>query len=686
MDAEHLARGMSGNRPDAHGEPSGKILTPARSGTQADNDAPIISLRKLRREFVAGDEIIVALNDIDLDIQRGEMVAIVGSSGSGKSTLMNVLGCLDRAFTGDYRFDGRDIRKFSTGELAELRREHFGFIFQRYQLLADLDAVENVELPAVYAGVRGSDRKSRARSLLERLGLGDRMSHRPNAMSGGQQQRVSVARALMNGGEIIFADEPTGALDSHTGAELLALLHQLNREGHTIIVVTHEKTLAESLPRQIELRDGSIVADTRQTDAAYREPPQRPSRLKRNWGWIDSVSRMFQAFSIATRAMMSHKMRTFLTMLGIIIGIASVVSVVGLGQGSKEQVLSNIRSMGTNTINVFSGQGFRDRGGPRVETLTPADAVAIARLDVADSATPSVSAGGTALYRNVSASVSVSGVGDQYFRVAGKELVAGIAFDADSVSSYSQEVVIDENTRDTFFANGENPLGKVLLIGQLPLRIIGVVETSSGFGASANQLSIYAPYTTVMSRMLGQSFIQSITVRVSDDAAMDDAETRIEQLLLARHGTKDFSLMNTDTIRATIESTTRTLTLFVSAIALISLIVGGIGVMNIMLVSVTERTREIGVRLAIGARRGDIMRQFLIEAVLVCMVGGSIGVGLSLGISLLVPLVIPGFTVPFSLMTVGLAFASSTVIGVLFGFMPARSAARLDPVEALAFE
>ena len=687
MDAEATRRGPNENRPESDARASGQAGFAAQSEAAARDQTPIISLRKLRREFAAGDETIVALNDIDLDIRRGEMVAIVGSSGSGKSTLMNVLGCLDQAFTGDYRFDGRDIRKFSVDELAELRREHFGFIFQRYQLLADLDAVENVELPAVYAGVRGGERKHRARSLLERLGLGDRMSHRPNAMSGGQQQRVSIARALMNGGEVIFADEPTGALDSHTGAELLALLHQLNREGHTIIVVTHEKELAGSMPRQIEIRDGEIVADTRNPDAENREQPQRPSRLKRNWGWIDAVSRALQAFSIATRAMMSHKMRTFLTMLGIIIGIASVVSVVGLGQGSQEQVLSNIRSMGTNTINVFSGQGFRDRGGPRVETLTPADAVAIAQLDVADSATPSVSASGTALYRNVSASVSVSGVGDQYFRVAGKELVAGIAFDTKSVTSYSQEVVIDENTRDTFFAKGESPLGKVLLIGQLPLRIIGVVETSFGFGPSANQLSIYAPYTTVMSRMLGQSYIQSITVRVSDDASMDDAETRIEQLLLARHGTEDFSLMNTDTIRETIQSTTQTLTLFVSAIALISLIVGGIGVMNIMLVSVTERTREIGVRLAIGARRGDIMRQFLIEAVLVCMVGGSIGVGLSLGISMLVPLVIPGFIVPFSLMTVALAFASSTVmIGVLFGFMPARSAARLDPVEALAFE
>jgi macrolide transport system ATP-binding/permease protein len=411
-----------------------------------------------------------------------------------------------------------------------------------------------------------------------------------------------------------------------------------------------------------------------------------PARLKRNWALIDGVARVFQAFAIALRAMMSHKLRTFLTMLGIIIGIASVVSMVGLGQGSQEQVLSRINAMGTNTINVFSGQGFRDRGGPRVETLTANDADAIAELGVTDSVTPRVSSSGTGLYRNISASVTMNGVGSQYFRVSGMEFTDGVSFDEQSVDSLAQEVVIDETTLDTFFADGEDPLGEVLLVGQLPLRIIGVVESSTGGGPASNQLNIYAPYTTVMSRALGQSYLSNITVRVKDDASMDEAETQITDLLLARHGTEDFTLMNTDTIRETIESTTQTLTLFISAIALISLIVGGIGVMNIMLVSVTERTREIGVRLAIGARRGDIMRQFLIEAVMVCLVGGSIGVGLSLVISMLAPLVISGITVPISATTVILAFAFSTLIGVLFGFMPARSAARLDPVEALAFE
>ncbi len=649
-------------------------------------ETPIISLRKLRREFKSGDETIVALNDIDLDIARGEMVAIVGSSGSGKSTLMNVLGCLDQAFTGEYMFEGRDIRKFKVDELAELRREHFGFIFQRYQLLADLDAMENVELPAVYAGVRSGERRNRAKDLLERLGLDDRARHRPNAMSGGQQQRVSVARALMNGGEVIFADEPTGALDSHTGAELLDLLRHLNAEGHTIIVVTHEKALADAMPRRIEISDGRIVADTKSAPAETSEKAQHQSRLRRNWGWVDSVSRLFQAFAMALRAMASHKLRTFLTMLGIIIGIASVVSMVGLGQGSQEQVLSRISAMGTNTINIFSGASFRNRGGPRVETLTAADAMAIEHLSVADSVTPRVTSGGSGLYRDISASVTMNGVGAQYFRVSGLEFTEGVGFSQDSVDKLSQDAVIDTTARDTFFPDGASPIGKVLLVGKLPLRIIGVVDAGSSGGMASNTLNLYAPYTTVMHRSLGQSYLSNITVRVKDEVSMDDAEKQISALLLQRHGTKDFTLLNTDAIRETIESATQTLTLFISAIALISLLVGGIGVMNIMLVSVTERTREIGVRLAIGARRGDIMRQFLIEAVMVCMVGGGIGIGLSFGISLLVPLLISSLTVPLSASTVGLAFAFSTLIGVLFGFMPARSAARLDPVEALAFE
>jgi macrolide transport system ATP-binding/permease protein len=374
-------------------------------------------------------------------------------------------------------------------------------------------------------------------------------------------------------------------------------------------------------------------------------------------------------------------------MLGIIIGIASVVSVVALGQGSQQQVLQNISSIGTNTINVIPGASAADRRGNSIRTLVPADAAAIAAEDFADSVTPQVSANGQVRYRNVAASGQVSGVGPDYFRVNNRSFILGAAFDAASIAELAQEVVIDATGQATLFSDGEDPLGKVIVVGNVPLRIIGVVSASTNtFGPQSNSISLFMPYTTAMTRILGQSWLSSISVRVADDADVGDAQAAIAALLQQRHGAVDFSLQNTDTIRQTIQSTSQTLTLLISAIAVISLLVGGIGVMNIMLVSVKERTREIGVRMAVGARQGDIMRQFLIEAVMVCLIGGTIGVLLSLGIGWGVQQFMSGLSFIYSPATIIAAFLSSTLIGVGFGFMPARSAARLDPVVALASE
>ena len=646
---------------------------------------PIISLRGLTRRFQTGAEAVTVLKDVDLDIFRGELVAIIGQSGSGKSTLMNILGCLDRASAGSYKFAGRDVGRLGPDALAELRREHFGFIFQRYQLLPDLDAVENVEMPAIYAGVDGGARRKRAIELLTRLGLGERLSHRPNALSGGQQQRVSVARALMNGGEVILADEPTGALDSKSGKELMALLGELHRDGHTIIIVTHDPNIAEQTERVIEISDGVIIGDRRSSGDTRVEKPKEP--IRRIARWREGIDRGLEALRMALRAMVAHKLRTFLTMLGIIIGIASVVSVVALGQGSQETVLENIASIGTNTINVYPGSGFGDRRSNRIQTLLPSDAEAIASQPYADSVSPQVSSNATVLFRNTSSNASVTGVGEAYFQVNGRTFAAGVGFNQASITQRTQEAVIDANARDAFFINGEDPIGQVILLGRVPVRVIGVVENVTGFGPGGNSANVYVPYTTAMDRILGQSFLNSIAVRVSDDADMDEAEAEITDLLTRLHdGKTDFFLQNTATIRDTIESTAATLTLLISTIAVISLVVGGIGVMNIMLVSVSERTKEIGIRMAVGARRGDILRQFLIEAVLVCFVGGAAGVALSFGLGSLLTSLVAGARVTYSAESIMLAIASASLIGVIFGFMPARSAARMDPVEALARE
>ena len=646
---------------------------------------PIISLRGLTRQFQTGAETVTVLRDVDLDIHRGELVAIMGQSGSGKSTLMNILGCLDRATSGTYRFAGRDVGKLAPDALAELRREHFGFIFQRYQLLPDLDAVENVEIPAIYAGVDAGARRKRAIDLLTRLRLGERLDHRPNALSGGQQQRVSVARALMNGGEVILADEPTGALDSKSGKELMALLHELHGDGHTIIIVTHDPQIAAQTERVIEISDGVIIDDRRSGMDTRVDKASVDMRRAGAWReWFDSG---LEALRMALRSMVAHKLRTFLTMLGIIIGIASVVSVVALGQGSQQMVLENIASIGTNTINVYPGSGFGDRRSSRIQTLLPSDAEALAAQDYADSVSPQVTSNATVLYRNTSSNASITGVGEGYFQVNGRTFAEGVGFNGTSITQRTQEAVIDENARDAFFINGEEPVGQVIMLGKVPVRVIGVVENVTGFGPGGNSANVYVPYTTAMDRILGQSYLGSIAVRVSDDFDMAQAEAEITELLTRLHdGKEDFFLQNTATIRETIESTSATLTLLISTIAVISLVVGGIGVMNIMLVSVSERTKEIGIRMAVGARRGDILRQFLIEAVLVCFVGGAAGVGLSFGLGSLLTALVSGARVSYSPESIVLAIASASLIGVVFGFMPARSAARLDPVEALARE
>ncbi|CAB1220256.1 MacB family efflux pump subunit [Serratia liquefaciens] len=646
---------------------------------------PLLQLHGISRRFQAGDQNVTVLKEINLSIAQGEMVAIVGASGSGKSTLMNILGCLDRPSDGDYQVAGRSTARLDRDSLAELRREHFGFIFQRYHLLGDLSAQGNVEVPAVYAGHARSARQQRAADLLQRLGLAQRLNYRPSQLSGGQQQRVSIARALMNGGEVILADEPTGALDSHSGQEVMSILKDLHARGHTVVIVTHDMQVAEHAQRIIELSDGEIVADRRQTTAhtVARLPIALDNAVSR---WQSQRDRLYEAFKMALLAMASQRLRTLLTMLGIIIGIASVVSVVALGKGSQQQVLANINAMGTSTLEVYPGKDFGDMRSAAVQTLRATDADALAQQGYVHSVTPTVSSSTTFRYGNQSVSGTVNGVGEQYFLVRGYSIDSGMAFNRHSVDQLMQEVVIDENTRNKLFPHGANPLGEVILLGSLPCRIIGVAaKKQSGFGSDEN-LNVWIPYTTAMKRMLGQSYLKSITVRVNDDIDLTSAEDGVTRLLSQRHGGKDFFVMNTDSIRQTIEKTTATLTLLVSMIALISLVVGGIGVMNIMLVSVTERTREIGVRMAVGARASDIMQQFLIEAVLVCLLGGTLGVLLSLGIGVVFSQFSDNFTMVYSTESIVAAFICSTLIGVIFGFFPARRAAGMDPIHALERE
>ncbi|QRO13423.1 MacB family efflux pump subunit [Moraxella osloensis] len=652
-----------------------------------DTKQPVMEVKDLIREFPAGDEKIRVLHGIDLTIYEGEMVAIIGQSGSGKSTLMNILGCLDQATAGSYHIYGKAVDKLTADELAELRREHFGFIFQRYHLLGDLNAQDNVAVPAVYAGMPVRQREARATQLLDDLGLGAKTQNRPSQLSGGQQQRVSIARALMNGGDIILADEPTGALDSQSGKDVMAILRNLNSQGHTIIMVTHDPSIAAQAERVIEIKDGQILKDYYTDNRVDKTTEVQHLNFAKKSGVTAFLDRLSEAFKMSVLAMKAHKMRTLLTMLGIIIGIASVVSVVGLGQGSQQKILNDISSLGTNTLTIRDGYKFGDpRRKYHDNNLTDADANAVAEQPYVQSVSPQVSSSATARYRETEASVNVSGVGKDYLTVKGEKLALGQTFNDNSITSMTQDVIIDDNAKTTFFANVSDPIGEVMLVGSVPARVIGVLQPSEqAFGPSSDTPTLYMPYTTVMRRMLGTSHVDSFIVLLKNTISSSAAEQAVSDLIEQRHGTDDFRIQNSDSIRQTIESTTGTMTLLVSSIAIISLIVGGIGVMNIMLVSVTERTSEIGVRMAVGARQSDIMQQFLIEAILVCILGGILGISLAFAIGALINKFAGGnFQVVYSTTSIVAAVVCSTLIGVVFGFIPARNAAKLNPVDALS--
>ena len=655
----------------------------------SNKNIPLINLENIVREFPAGDSTIQVLKSINLTINAGEMVAIIGASGSGKSTLMNILGCLDKPTTGTYSISGRITSKLSPDELAELRREHFGFIFQRYHLLNALTAQGNVEIPAIYAGVNDEERQKRATEILTRLGLADKINNKPNQLSGGQQQRVSIGRALINGGQIILADEPTGALDRKSGLEVMAILRELHSQGHTVIIVTHDANIAQSAQRIIEISDGNIISDSinpnYQSETNDNRQVKQIEQAKTQDNFRAKYYRFRDAFKMAILSMFSQRLRTFLTMLGIIIGIASVVSMVALGQGTKQKILSNINSMGTSTLEIYAGNGFGDRNADKITTLRSSDADFLAQQSFVHSTTPNLSTSVYFRINNLAVTGTVNGVGEQFFAVRGYDITQGISFDQSSINNSAQYAVIDENTVKRLFAN-EDPIGKILMVGQLPVKIIGVAtKQQQGFGSNES-LNVWLPYTTVINRMVGQTSLRSITVRINDNIDLSIAEQAVNRIMLQRHGTKDFFIFNSDNVRETINSSAWVLTLLVSTIALISLIVGGIGVMNIMLVSVTERTREIGVRMAVGARSSDILQQFLIEAVLVCLTGGIIGILLSFIVGFIFNALVTSFAMSFSSIAIVAAFSCSSIIGIIFGYFPAKRAAKLDPIYALERE
>ena len=644
----------------------------------------ILELQNINKFFGQGANRVHVLKGINLTVEKGDFVAIIGQSGSGKSTLMNIIGCLDTPTSGSYRINGIEAGKMDRDQLAELRSRTFGFIFQRYNLLTSLNARENAALPAIYLGMGAEERTQRAVELLKRLELGNKLRNKPNELSGGQQQRVSIARALMNGGEIILADEPTGALDSKSGEMVMEIIKGLHKQGHTIILVTHDSKIAAQASRIIEIKDGEIVSDERKTSDFYKieEDVRKFKRSK-----LETFKYRFaESFSMSIHAILANKMRSLLTMLGIIIGIASVVSVVALGNASQAKIMEQINSMGTNTIDIMPGSGFGDMRSGKVKTLKVSDSDYLSKQGFIDNSTPSVSGSGTLVYGNTSSTAQLKGVGASFFDVKGHKIALGRIFTQDEVNNIASVVVIDHNTKKEVFADNPNPIGEIVIFNKKPLKIIGVTEEENNPGPRADAMNLWVPYTTAMYKINGSTDINTITVKISDKVNSQVAETSIENILTSLHGKKDFFMINSDSIKQTVESATNTMKFLIASIAVISLIVGGIGVMNIMLVSVTERTREIGIRMAIGAKQADILQQFLIEAILICLVGGFMGVALSLLIGFGFNTFSEEFGMIFSTASIVLALVCSTGIGIVFGYMPAKNASNLNPIDALASE
>ncbi|PHM74633.1 macrolide ABC transporter ATP-binding protein/permease MacB [Xenorhabdus kozodoii] len=648
----------------------------------------LLELKNVSRHYQAGEGQVTVLDDISLSIQAGEMVAIVGASGSGKSTLMNILGCLDKPSSGEYWVAGSNIADLDSDQLAELRREYFGFIFQRYHLLSHLTAEQNVEIPAIYSGTSKTQRRERAVELLKNLGLGNRINYQPSQLSGGQQQRVSIARALMNGGQVILADEPTGALDSTSGQEMMDILKKLCQRGHTVVIVTHDPNVAAQAQRVIEIKDGRIIRELRSSECQTsphissenaKTVNVKNSSVQQTWG------RFNEALLMAWRAMNVNKLRTLLTMLGIIIGIASVVTILVIGDAAKAMVLSHIRSIATNSISIYPGKDFGSDSALDMQALKLTDIPAIKSQSYVQAASPEFASAGRLRQGNIDANAQITGVGSEFFQVYAMKFIQGIPFTSEMIERQSQVVIIDENTRKKFFPNQDNVIGKELLLTNMPLTVVGVITSGQNLYGS-NTLQIWLPYSTMNSRLMNQSYLNTIVVRLKDGYDSNEAEEKLNQLLIFRHGKKDIHTYNINKTIKIVGKTTRTLQIFLTLVAVISLIVGGIGVMNIMLVSVTERTKEIGIRMAVGARTSDIMQQFLIEAVLVCLIGGIIGIILSYSFSLIAQLMLPKWNVTYNIMAFIIAFGCSTAIGVIFGFLPAKNAARLDPIEALARE
>ncbi len=658
----------------------------------------MIELKNIYKTYQMGKVEVKALVNVSLKIFAGEFIAIMGQSGSGKSTLMHILGLLDRPNTGSYHLGNKDLTQFSDEALAVARNKLVGFVFQQFHLLPRMTALENAELPLIYAGKRHL--KEKAKEKIEAVGLTDRSLHKPNELSGGQQQRVAIARALVNEPLIILADEPTGNLDSKSTEEIIAILKKLNEEGKTVIVVTHEEEIARHAKRIIQMRDGEIISD--KGNGAKKENSDSVTSAENSINGVLSMhhgsvgeTKILDYFRQAGFAMLAHKMRSILSILGILIGVAAVIAMLALGEGAKLSIEKQLASLGSNLLVVMPGSSkvhgiALATGSVTRFTFQDVEAMRKLSLDEVKRVSPSVSGRGQIVYANKNWNTQVNGVDVDYAEMRATVPTIGRFFTEQEVKMREKVALLGLTVVKELFGD-TNPIGETIKINLINFRVIGILPEKGANAFHDQDDTVMIPVTTAMYRLFGKQYIDSIFVEANSPQSLDSAQESLKQLIMKQHhlNKKDdedtFQIRNMADIKKTIEATTKTMSLLLGAIAAISLLVGGIGIMNIMLVSVTERTREIGLRKAIGANNKDIMVQFLIEAVLMSLIGGVAGILLGSGIATLITL-FAGWTVRVSLFSMMLATIFSFIVGVVFGLWPAKQASLLNPIEALRYE
>ena len=653
----------------------------------------MIELKNISKIYQMGAVEVPALKDISLKIEDGEFIAIMGPSGSGKSTLLNILGCLDIPTDGEFLFDGVNVSKFSESRLAYIRNENIGFVFQTFNLLPRLTALSNVELPLIYAGDH-SKRKEIALNALRSVNLEERAHHRPRELSGGQQQRVAIARALVNQPSLILADEPTGNLDSKSGREIMSILTEQHKKGITIILITHDDSVASNARRIIRLKDGQIVEDQRISDIKEVSPISTSGgnqKKKRRF----SLAEIIESLTMAIASIFSNKLRSFLTMLGIIVGVGAVIAMIAIGQGAGAQITKRISQLGANLLMVRPGafqRGPSRSASGSITSLVYEDAQAIAEeCPSVKKVDANFSGNAQAVYGNKNTNTSINGVTPNYPDVNNFPVQQGSFLTEEDNRLMRRVAVLGKTVVEDLFGE-KPPIGEYIKIKRSSFQVIGVMSEKGGSGFMNEDDVIFVPLKTAQKRLFGvdRDRVSVINVQAKSEDVMDKASAEIASLLRQRHkikqgGEDDFNIMSQADILSTVQETSNTFTMLLAGIAVVSLIVGGIGIMNIMFVSVTERTREIGIRKAIGAQRRDILSQFLIEAIIVSLSGGIIGIFLGISASNLISK-LGGWATVITPISVVLSFSFALVVGLFFGFYPARKASLLNPIDALRYE